>query len=147
LQWIDRENDFCYKKAGEDDKTNIEQMKKSFLLAAAVALFLFYNYGLFQWIQSGHGFKDVWRAATSDWLLAITLLDMGIFSLLCLIWLYRDMQGRRFAAGKIFLILFVTLITGVVVPLFYLAFRKAPGPLPPKEGMADAQKASLHNLH
>ncbi len=97
-------------------------MKKSFLVFAAIALFLFYNYGLYKWIQSGHNFDDVWQTATSDWFLAVTILDMSIFSLLCLTWLYRDMTKRNYSAGKKFSILFVTLITGVVVPLLYLAF-------------------------
>jgi hypothetical protein len=101
-------------------------MKKILLILAATALFLFYNYGLFQWIRSGHSFGDVWRAITADWFLAITVLDMSLFSLLCLLWLYSDMQKRKFGGGKMFLILFSTLIVGVVVPLLYLAFRKRP---------------------
>jgi hypothetical protein len=100
-------------------------MKKPLLIVAATGLFLFYNYGLYQWIQSGHNFNDVWRAATSDWFLAVTLLDMSLFSLLFLIWLYRDMERRNFSGGRKFLLLFITLITGVVVPLLYLAFRPA----------------------
>ena len=100
-------------------------MKKSLLVLAATALFLFYSYGFYQWLQSGHNFKDVWKAATADWLLAVTVLDMGLFSLLCLVWLYRDMQRQGFGNGKKFLLLFITLITGVVVPLLYLAFRPA----------------------
>lgn len=100
-------------------------MKKPLLLVAAIALFLFYNYGLYQWLQSGHSFRDVWQAATSDWFLAITLLDMSLFSLLCFIWLYRDMDRRGFSGAKKFLVLFIALITGVVVPLAYLAFRPA----------------------
>jgi hypothetical protein len=99
-------------------------MKKPVLLFLAVVLFAFYNYGLYQWIQSGHDFEDVWQATTSDWFLAITVFDMALFSLLCLIWLYRDMSKRNFSGGKKFLILFASLITGVVVLLAYLAFRK-----------------------
>jgi hypothetical protein len=99
-------------------------MKRAILTAIAVALFLFYCYCLLQWIQSGHDFGDVWQAATSDWFLAVTLFDMSIFSLLVLIWMYRDMTRRDYSEGKKFLLLFVTLITGVVVPLLHLAFRK-----------------------
>ena len=100
-------------------------MKKSLLMLAAAALFLFYTYGFYQWLQSGHNFNDVWKAATSDWFLAVTVLDMSLFSLLCLVWFYRDMQRRGFGNGKKFLLLFLTLITGVVVLLLYLAFRPA----------------------
>lgn len=99
-------------------------MKKPILLFLAAALFVFYNYGLIQWIRSGHDFKDVWQATTSDWFLAITVLDMALFSLLCLIWLYRDMSKRSFTSRKKILILLAALITGVVVLLAYLAFRK-----------------------
>lgn len=103
-------------------------MKKILLILAATALFLFYIYGLYQWIRSGHSFGDVWQAITSDWFLVITVLDMSLFSLLCLLWLYRDMQKRKFSKGKTLLLLFGTLIVGVVVPLLYLAFRKKPVP-------------------
>ena len=99
-------------------------MKKVVLLLLAVALFAFYTYGFFQWLQSGHSFKDVWQATTSDWFVAITVFDMSLFSLLCLIWLYRDMQKRKWSGGKRTLIILATLMTGVVTLLLYLAFRK-----------------------
>ena len=99
-------------------------MKKTALLTAAVLLFAFYNYGLYRWLQSGHDFADVWRAAISDWFLAITLLDMSIFSLLCLVWLWRDMRKQDWPLLRRLAILFLSLITGVVVLLVYLAFRK-----------------------
>jgi hypothetical protein len=51
---------------------------------------------------------------------------MSLFSLLCLLWLYRYMQKRKFGGGKMFLILFSTLIMGIVVPLLYLPFREKP---------------------
>jgi len=98
-------------------------MRKPVLLLLAIALFIFYSYGFVQWLQSGHDFGDVWQAATSDWFLAITVFDMALFSLLCLIWLYRDMSRRNFSGGKKFLILLASLITGVVVLFAYLAFR------------------------
>lgn len=93
-------------------------------MAAAVVLFGCYNYGLYQWILSKHSFRDVWQPLISDWLLAITFLDMSVFSLLCLIWLYRDMSRQEISRVNKFFILFASLITGVVVLLLYLAFRK-----------------------
>ena len=102
-------------------------MRKPALIIAAIALFLFYNYGLYRWLQSGHNFNDVWQAVRSDWFLAVTVLDLSLFTLLCLIWLYRDMSRRKLSGGKKFLLLLATLIAGVVVPLFYLAFRKEKG--------------------
>lgn len=99
-------------------------MRKTLLILAATALFIFYVYGFVQWLQSGHSFRDVWQAATSDWFLAVTVLDLSLFGLLCLIWLYRDMQRRNFTATSRFLILLATLLSGVVVVLLYLAFRK-----------------------
>ena len=99
-------------------------MRKPLLIIAAIALLVFYTYGFVQWLQSGHRFSDVWLAATSDWFLAVTVLDLSLFALLCSIWLYRDMQGRNFSAASQFFILLATLIAGFVVLLFYLAFRK-----------------------
>jgi len=66
----------------------------------------------------------VWRAITSDWFLAVTVLDLSLFGLLCLLWLYRDMQKRNISVAGKFFILLATLLSGVVVVLFYLAFRK-----------------------
>jgi hypothetical protein len=100
------------------------QMKKPLLTIVALALFAFYNYALVRWIQSGHNFNDVWQAATSDWFLAVTVFDMSLFSLLCLIWLYRDMSKRHMGTAKKLRLLLLTLITGVVIPLLYLAYRK-----------------------
>lgn len=103
-------------------------MKKILLITVAVALFVFYSYGFVQWLQSGHSFTDVWKALTSDWFLAVTVLDLSLFGLLCLIWLYRDMQKQDISAAGKFFILLATLLAGVVVLLFYLAFRKQEKP-------------------
>lgn len=103
-------------------------MRKPLLLAAAVLLFAFYNYALVQWLQSGHTFGDIWRAVRSDWLLAVTVLDMSLFSLLCLVWLYRDMLRRGWPAGRRTLVMLTALLTGVVVLLAYLALVPA-GPV------------------
>ncbi|HEY0041809.1 MAG TPA: hypothetical protein VGB71_14150 [Flavisolibacter sp.] len=99
-------------------------MKKTVFLLLGIALFALYVFCLYQWILSGHTFKDVWQAATSDWFLAVTIFDMAIFSLLCLIWLYRDMSRRGFSGGRKIMILLACLITGVVVVFLYLAFRR-----------------------
>jgi hypothetical protein len=99
-------------------------MKKTVLLLLGIALFALYVFSLYQWILSRHTFHDVWQAATSDWFLAITIFDMAIFSLLCLIWLYRDMSRRGFGDGRKIMILIACLVTGVVVIFLYLAFRK-----------------------
>lgn len=93
------------------------------MLAAAVLLFAFYNYGLYQWLQSRHTFNDVWKAIASDWFLTIAVVDMSLLSTFCLIWLYRDMQRRRWPGAKMAAVLLATLITGVVVLLVYLGFR------------------------
>ncbi len=94
------------------------------LLLIAIVLFLFYIYALYEWLQSNHSFEYVWRAATSDWFLAITLFDLLLFGLLCLIWLTNDMRSRHYSVIKIILILLACLISGVPVVLTYLAFRK-----------------------
>lgn len=94
---------------------------------AALALAVFYAHGLQQWLPSGHDFRDAWQAATQDWLLAITLFDLGLFGLLCFVWSYRDMQKQGYSALKKCVVLLAMLIAGVVALLFYLAFRKTPG--------------------
>src|SRR5687768_13243170 len=99
-------------------------MRKVVLLVLAVSLYAGYVFALYQWILSGHTFADVWRLATSDWFLAVTLFDLSLFGLLCLIWLYRDMNRRKFSTGRKMLMIIATLISGVVVLLLYLAFRR-----------------------
>jgi len=99
-------------------------MRKPLLLFLAIVVFAFYSYGFYQWIQSGHSFKDVLQVATSDWILLITVVDMGVFTLLCLTWLYRDMNRRHISGGKKFWIFFGTIIFGAVGLLVYLALRK-----------------------
>ena len=101
-------------------------MKKPALIILAILLFIFYNYGLYRWIQSGHDFRDTWRAARSDWFLAVTLFDTCLFALLCLIWLIRDMTRRRCSTVQIVLLVLACLISGVVPLLVYLAYRRPP---------------------
>jgi len=99
-------------------------MKKYILFIIAILLFIFYSYCFLQWLQSDHTFKNVWNAATSDWFLAVTLLDLALFASLCLIWLVKDMIKKKIGKGKIFLVMLSCLIYGVVPFLIYLAFRK-----------------------
>jgi len=99
-------------------------MRRTVLLLLAVSLYAGYVFAFYQWILSGHSFGDVWQAASSDWFLAVTLFDLSLFGLLCLIWLYRDMNRGDFSTSRKILILTAALIIGVVVLLLYLAFRK-----------------------
>ena len=98
-------------------------MKRNALLLLAAVLFAFYAYGFVQWLASGHSFADVWRLATSDWFLAVTLLDLSLFGLACIIWVVRDMKRRNLNGGKIFLMVLACLVSGFVPFLVYLAFR------------------------
>ncbi|WP_247237325.1 hypothetical protein [Telluribacter sp. SYSU D00476] len=99
-------------------------MKKVSYLFAALLLFIFINYGFYQWLQSGHTLGDAWKALWQDWLLAITFIDACTFSLLCIFWLVRDMKRRGLSLTKRTAILTAVIITGSVALLVYLAFRK-----------------------
>ncbi len=94
--------------------------KKSILLAAAAALFLFSSYGFNRWLHSGHSMATVWETATHDWLLLITFIDACAFSILCLLYLWRDATRRHLPAGRKAAWLTGTLLFGVPVFLLYL---------------------------
>ena len=98
-------------------------MKKSALSLVAVLLLSFYLFGFFRWLSSGHTMQDVLTLATSDWFLLVTLIDLALFALLCLIWLVRDMRSRNISSGKIIALILVCIISGMPPFLLYLAFR------------------------
>ncbi|GAB3167299.1 hypothetical protein [Telluribacter humicola] len=98
-------------------------MKKFSYLFAALLLFIFINYGFYQWLQSGHTIVDTWEVLGQDWLLAITFIDACTFSLLCIFWLVRDMKKRGLPLAKRIAVLTAVIITGSVALLVYLAFR------------------------
>ncbi len=93
---------------------------KSILPAAVVLYFLFFSYGFYQWLYSGHTLATVWETVTHDWLLLITFIDAGAFTLLCLLYLWRDATRRGLSPGPKAAWLTGTLLIGVPVFLLYL---------------------------
>ncbi|AYA37599.1 hypothetical protein D3Y59_11395 [Hymenobacter oligotrophus] len=74
--------------------------------------------------MSGHLLTDVWQAAQADWLVAMTLLDGGIFALLSLVWLGHDVRRRGAARWQALAWVAACLIFGAAPLLVYLALRQ-----------------------
>lgn len=99
-------------------------MRKVILWCIAIGLYLFYTFAFMQWLRSGHNFNDVWQAASSDWFLAVTLFDSGIFTILCFYWLITDMKKYHYKTNKIILAITLTFLFGAAAFIGYLALRK-----------------------
>jgi hypothetical protein len=100
-------------------------MKKTIFLTAAILIFLFFNYGLYKWLEQGHTFKHVWWSMTHDWFVAVTFFDALVFMTICAVWLFTDMKKRGFSVLKMMLIFLALIITGSITLLVYLAYRKS----------------------
>jgi hypothetical protein len=99
-------------------------MKKTILLLTAIVLFLFSSYGFYQWLQSGDTLLTVWETLTRNWLLLITFVDAGVFTILCLFFLWRDASRRGLRPGRKIGWLSGTLLLGAPVFLLYLVDRE-----------------------
>lgn len=99
--------------------------KKYILPAVAALLFLFFSYGFNRWLASGHSMATVWETVTRDWLLLITFTDAGAFTILCLLYLWRDATRRQLSTGRKAAWFTGTLLFGVPVFLLYLYRQEA----------------------
>jgi hypothetical protein len=101
-------------------------MKKIILIAAAVLLFIFLNYGYAQWQQSGRTLAAAWQTFTSDWLLVILVADALAFNLICLIFFFRDVtRQERFSTLRKVVWLAGIMLFGAPVFLAYLGLRQS----------------------
>lgn len=104
-------------------------MRKLVLYAAAAGFFVYEQVAWSRWIaahgSASAGLAHAWAALRSDPMLFMAWNDMGIFTVLVLIWLARDLR----ASGRSFWWWPATLIFGSPPLLVYLA--RNPGAMKP----------------
>jgi hypothetical protein len=100
-------------------------MRYKWLISAyALGCILFFQYGFNQWVASNHSVQDIWRALQQDWLLLITFVDAGHFSLLVLGWLVLDLRRQTFGRIEKVGWFALTIWLGAPIVLLYLAWRR-----------------------
>lgn len=92
------------------------------LLYLAAALFFFYEqYAFYQWMQQhgtvSAGLAHAWSTLRADPMVFMAWNDMGVFTVIVLIWLARDLRAR----GASLLWWPATLLFGCPPLLVYLA--------------------------
>jgi hypothetical protein len=105
----------------------VTRHRKPLLLGLAAALFIWFNVAFFLWLGQGDTLAarliHAWHAARSDWLVAATLNDAGIFVALALVWFWRDARARHWTRRRRVGWIVVTMVFGSPALLVYLAFR------------------------
>ena len=107
----------------------VTQHRKPLLLALAATLFAWFNVAFFLWLRQGDTLAarltHAWHGASSDWLVAATLSDAGIFVALALVWFWCDARARLWTRRRRIGWIVATIVCGSPTLLVYLAFRPA----------------------
>jgi hypothetical protein len=90
------------------------------VLAIGLLLMMFFQIGIIRWYNSGRTINDFVSAITQDWLLLITFIDAGFFTILCIGWLIYDLNKNRNASNLKWIWLALTLVFGSPIVMFYL---------------------------
>ncbi len=98
-------------------------MRTSLLYSLAALFFAFEQWSFYRWItQFGSvsaGLTHAWATLRADPMVFLAWNDMGVFTAIVLIWLWRDLTQR----GKSRVWWAATLVFGCVAILVYLARR------------------------
>lgn len=99
-------------------------MRKPLLYLAAALFFAFEQWSFYRWrTQFGSvsaGLTHAWETLRADPMVFMAWNDMGVFTALVLVWLWRDLKAR----GRSLLWWPATLIFGCVPLLIYIANRE-----------------------
>ncbi|MGC4023187.1 MAG: DUF2834 domain-containing protein [Cyclobacteriaceae bacterium] len=99
--------------------------KKYLYLALAILSFCVFQFGMIQWINSEHSFSDLWSdLVASSWLLKITLIDGGIFAIICLVWMIVDFKTQSLSKVMKVGAFLLTVAFGAAGFFLYLAIRR-----------------------
>ena len=90
------------------------------VLAMGLLLMAFFQVGIILWYNSARTINDFVRAITQDWLLLITFIDAGFFTMICIGWLIYDLNKNRTKSNFKWVWLGLTLIFGSPIVMFYL---------------------------
>ncbi len=80
----------------------------------------FFQIGIILWYSSDHSIIDSVRILTQDWLLLITFIDAGFFTIICICWLISDLRNNRNKSNLKWVWLGLTIIFGAPIVMFYL---------------------------
>ena len=96
-------------------------MRKRFLYIAAAAFFAYEQYAFYTWMQkfgsASAGLQHAWTSLQANPMLFMAWNDMGVFTVIVLVWLMRDLR----ASGRSLLWWPATLIFGSPPLLVYMA--------------------------
>jgi hypothetical protein len=74
-------------------------MRRPFLYLAAVLFFAYEQVAFYQWMQAhgtvSAGLAHAWQALRADPMVFMAWNDMGVFTVIVLVWLARDLRARR----------------------------------------------------
>jgi hypothetical protein len=90
------------------------------VFVTAVLLMTFFQIGIIFWYNSGHAIADVVKILTQDWLLLITFIDGGFFTIICIWWLISDLSNNRNKSNLKWIWLGLTIIFGAPIVMFYI---------------------------
>jgi len=90
------------------------------VLAMGLLLMAFFQVGIILWHNSGRTINDFFAVITQDWLLLITFVDAGFFTMICIGWLIYDLKKNRSNSNLKWAWLGLTLIFGSPIVMFYL---------------------------
>jgi|GEM_PF-3274707 len=94
---------------------------------AALLFFMWANVAVTLWLAQHGTFQQAFdhfiMTLFTDWMLLLILTDAGVFTLMALVWLGRDMRRRGIPAAQWWAWMGVTILLGCPGLLLYLARR------------------------
>jgi hypothetical protein len=94
------------------------------VLVTAVLLMVFFQMGIILWYNSGHSVIDAMKILTQDWLLLITFIDGGFFSIICIGWMISDLSNNRNKSNRKWIWLGLTIIFGAPILMLYIVLER-----------------------
>jgi hypothetical protein len=94
------------------------------VLVTAVLLMVFFQIGIILWYNSGHSIIDVVKILNQDWLLLITFIDGGFFTIICIGWLISDLINNPKKSNRKWIWLGLTIIFGAPIVMLYIFLER-----------------------
>lgn len=104
-------------------------MRRVVLLGTAVGFFAWENATMISWLRTHASLRGAlavaWATLNHDPLVRLVMVDMGIFTIIALSWLWLDLAARALPRIQRFTWFSATLVFGCPAFLTYLAVRPA----------------------
>lgn len=102
-------------------------MRRNFWLGTAVAFFVWENIAITRWFAAHpslrYGLAHAWATLQQDGLIQLVWIDMAVFTLAALGWMWQDATARHVSRLHRTAWLLATVIFGCPGLLIYIAFR------------------------